>query len=99
LANFKNVTVWGQSDYSNPSFIPDYRVTSMARNMAKYVDLTTEWRIRETYMVGNPRGQGWIATHPSIKTPHPLAEPFNYFKNGYHIGASHQGFFNDHREK
>jgi hypothetical protein len=103
LSNFKDVEVWGQSTYSYPSFYPDYRVTSMARNMK------TGWDLRKaTYLVGGNEGQGWDATsykpnkdtldEETIKEDFPKANPMNCFKNGTHIRETHQGYFNDHRK-
>lgn len=89
LANFKNVTVWGQDSSTYPSFYPDKRVTTAERT----IDLG--WDIGETYMVGGSQDQGAMALTPGLE---PDAIPFNFFLNGKIIGSSHQGIFNDHRK-
>lgn len=88
LANFKNVVIWGQSTYSYPSFLPDFRLTTMARNMK------TGWDVGATYMVGGNKKEGGKATSPSLS--YPPANPLFFFKNGIKLGQSHQGIFNDH---
>ena len=103
LSNFKDVEVWGQSTSSFPSFYPDYRVTSLARNAS------TGWDLRgNTYLVGGNGGQGWDATsfkpnkstleEKTIQEDFPKANPMNCFKNGTHVRETHQGYFNDHRK-
>ncbi|EKT1335384.1 hypothetical protein QDW80_004563 [Salmonella enterica] len=84
--NFQNVTVWGQSTSSFPSFEPDIRVTTPARSM------NTGWDVGPTYMVGGNVGEGKTA----MLGPYPAANPMNYFKNSVFIGSGHQGAFNNH---
>jgi hypothetical protein len=103
LSNFKDVEVWGQSNYSFPSFYPDYRVTSIARSIGD----GTGWdMIGNAYMVAGNLGEGLkaISTGAAILTQeelrdggYPKANPMNCYKNGVLIQSTHQGVFNDHR--
>lgn len=102
LANFKDVEVWGQSTSSFPSFVPDYRVTTVARSMHM------GWYVGKTYMVGGNAGRGSTAlcgagifdgsNTEHIKKEHDKANVMNCFKNGSKINSIHQGFFHDHRK-
>lgn len=102
LANFKDVAVWGQSTSSFPSFVPDYRVTSVARSMH------TGWNVGKTYMVGGNAGRGKAAICMAgsadgtnvdhIKSEHDKANVMNCYKNGSKINSIHQGIFHDHRK-
>ncbi|HAW0505551.1 hypothetical protein [Escherichia coli] len=87
--NFQNVTVWGQSVSSFPSFEPDIRVTTPARAM------DTGWNIGPTYMVGGSQGEGYEA----IFGPPPKAKSMNRFMNGAKVGSDTQGVFNNHNSK
>lgn len=92
-SNFLDSEVWGQSTSSFPSFFPDIRVTSMARNMG------IGWFAGKTYMVGGNEGEGWKSTSGGGDlSKFPKANPMNCYKNGTHIRAIHQGYFNDHRK-
>lgn len=103
--NFENVEVWGQSTKSAPSFFPDYRVTSAAR------DMHTGWSVGATYQVAAGMGGGWKATDFSghifdpdpdpdyIKEHFDPVRPMYCYRNGKRIRSIHQGYFNDHREK
>lgn len=90
LPNFSNVETWGQSTSSFPSFFPDYRTTTWARNA------NTGWNVGKTYQVGGNNGEGWKATSPSLD--YPPANPLNCYKNGSKIRSVHQGYYNDHRK-
>lgn len=106
LKNFKNVEIWGQSDYSFPSFYPDYRVTSLARSLG---ESGTGWDMRgNTYQVAGNTGEGKkaVSLKPNKDTlsneqlkenGYPKAKIMNVYKNGKLIKSSHQGVFNDHR--
>lgn len=89
LSNFANVEIWGQPTSSFPSFEPDGRITSIARNM------DTGWNVgirAYTYMVaGNPK-EGFNATISKIKS-----HKMNCYKNGNLVRTEHQSYFNDHR--
>lgn len=89
LANFSGVETWGQSSFSYPSFLPDYRVTTVARS------LDSGWSVGATYQVGGTSGEGWKATSPS--SSYPQAKPMNCYRNGEKIRSTHQGYYNDHR--
>ncbi|MDR5752905.1 MULTISPECIES: hypothetical protein [unclassified Caballeronia] len=103
--NFENVEVWGQSTKSAPSFLPDYRVTSAAR------DMRTGWSVGATFQVAAGMNGGWKATDLSgyILDPDPDREyikkhfdpvqPMYCYKNGEKIRSIHQGYYNDHRKK
>lgn len=106
LANFKNVEVWGQSNSSFPSFVPDYRLTSAARSIPLG---GLSWDLGSTYMVAGIKGQGYQSLHSGsaldkIQTDKeelnkmPKAKPMNCYKNGKKIRSTHQGYFNDHRK-
>jgi hypothetical protein len=102
LANFRNADVWGQSTSSFPSFVPDYRVTSVARSMGM------GWNVGKTYMVGGNAGRGRTAICTAgtadgtdtehIRKEHDRANVMNCFKNGGKINSIHQGSFHDHRK-
>jgi hypothetical protein len=89
LPNFANVECWGQSTSSYPSFLPDYRVTSVARN------LNIAWSVRMTYQVGGDADEGVRATLGLNPLP---ATPMNCYKNGTRTQSTHQGVYNDHRQ-
>jgi hypothetical protein len=103
LPNFKDVAIWGQLTSSFPSFYPDFRVTSVARNA------DTGWNLRNTtYMVGGNKGRGFTATSlrsnkdtltlaELASSGHDRANPLNCYKNGANIQSTHQGVFNNHR--
>lgn len=93
LPNFANVEVWGQSTSSFPSFLPDYRVTSVARSM------DFGWDVAKTYQVGGGSGEGWdaIGMNP-LKFDFPRATPMNCYLSGARVRSTHQGFYNDHRK-
>jgi hypothetical protein len=103
--NFENVEVWGQSTKSVPSFLPDYRITSAAR------DMHTGWWAGETYQIAAGMGGGWKATdlggyvtnhrtdQEFVKKHFDPAEPMYCYMNGNKIRSIHQGYFNDHRKK
>lgn len=105
LSNFKEVSVWGQSTSSFPSFYPDFRVTSVARSVGKN---GMGWNIREnTYQVGGNDGEGSkaLSYSPTKNTldkedlkeeDYPPANPLNAYLNGSKILSSHQGIFNNH---
>jgi len=113
LSNFKNVEVWGQTNYSYPSFYPDYRVTGLER----IIDNKDLWDLGEhTYMVAGNESNGeieqlynlWRVAKAGIGREqltseqlghegYPKALPMNCYKNGKFIKYSHQGIFNDHR--
>ncbi|SAK49986.1 hypothetical protein AWB75_01343 [Caballeronia catudaia] len=101
--NFENVEVWGQSTKSVPSFLPDYRITSAAR------DMRTGWWAGETYQIAAGMGGGWKATdiggyitnhrtdQKYIEEHFDPAKPMHCYINGVKIRSTHQGYFNDHR--
>lgn len=98
--NFIDSEVWGQSTSSFPSFLPDVRITSMARNMG------IGWFAGKTYMVGGNDKEGWDSTYggggsmddDEYLKKFPKANPMNSYKNGSKIRSIHQGYFNDHRK-
>lgn len=91
LLNFNGIEVWGQSTSSYPSFLPDIRMTSMARNA------NTGWNMGPTYMVaGNPE-EGRKSTQ-GLSLEFPKANNLNAYKNGSQTQSNHQGIFNDHRK-
>ncbi|WES69880.1 hypothetical protein [Superficieibacter sp. HKU1] len=90
LGNFRNVTVWGQSKSTFPSFLPNKRVTVLERTAG------FGWDLGPTYMVGGKESQGLLAMTSGLE---PDAEPLNFFYNGQYKGSSHQGVFNDHQKK
>ncbi len=89
LHNFKNVEVWGQSNFSFPSFYPDKRFTTVARSTGEN---GMGWDVAETYQVAGNVGEGGKA----LLSPIPI-NPLNVYKNGVPTKSTHQGVFNDHR--
>ncbi|ECC1692589.1 hypothetical protein QF91_000329 [Salmonella enterica subsp. salamae] len=90
LGNFKDVSVWGQSTSTFPSFYPDKRKTTLDRAS------NLVWDLEPTYMVGGNENEGYLAI---ISLTGIDINPLNYFLNGEYKGTSHQGMFNDHRGK
>ncbi len=108
--NFKDVEVWGQSTKSVPSFLPDYRVTSLDRGL--YSDdgrwIEPGWKIGHTYQIAAHMHGGTRATLlrdaeylPESLRKHVLtpAEDMHCYKNGVKIRSTNQGYFNDHWNK
>ncbi|WP_322032258.1 hypothetical protein [Paraburkholderia sp. J76] len=104
MKNFENVEVWGQSTKSAPSLLPDYRITTAAR------DMHTGWFVGPTYQIAAGMGGGLKATsfgryadhsedQEYIKKHFDPAKPMYCYKNGEKIISIHQGYFNDHRKK
>lgn len=101
LENFKNVEVWGQTNFAYGSFFPDYRVSSTDRNVG------IGWSYNPVYLVGGLSSEGWAATCIRLKSAanltreelreFPKARPMLSYRNGSKIRKSHQGVFNDHR--
>jgi len=91
LSNLSNVEVWGQSTSSFPSFLPDYRKTTLARHNDH------GWDVGPTYQVGGNAKEGRKAIGLSLD-PYPQATPMNCYKNGAKVHSSHQGYYNDHRK-
>ena len=110
LNNFKNVEVWGQSSKSCPSYVPDYRVTSLARDINKEGGAWF-WKSDgyKTYQIAAKMGGGWKDTSfggpdvfsgkdvKYIKENYDKANPMHCYKNGTKIRTTDQGYFNDHR--
>jgi hypothetical protein len=88
LNNYKDVTIWGQTSSTYPSFFPDRRITSLSRS------LDFDWDFGYTYMVGGNPNEGTLAMTLDAGIP---VNPLNFFSNGVFKGASHQGYYNDHR--
>lgn len=101
LDNFKNVQVWGQTNFSYGSFFPDYRVSTTDRNVG------IGWSYNPVYLVAGLASEGWAATCIRFKSASsltreelkefPQAKPMLSYRNGSKIHKSHQGEFNDHR--
>lgn len=94
LSNFKNVMIWGQSTSTFPSFFPDKRKTTLDRSYDFCLDIG--WDAGPTYMVGGNDKEGYSAVISGIGVD---VNPLNFFMNGKYKGTSHQGVFNDHRNK
>ncbi|WP_211462897.1 hypothetical protein [Collimonas silvisoli] len=100
-SKFLDVEIWGQSTKSVPSFLPDYRVTSLAR------DMHMGWSRGPTYQIAGHIKGGIKATDNAIRIDDPEyvhknndpAEPMNCYLNGKKIRSVNQGYFNDHRKK
>ena len=89
LPNFKDVEVWGQSTSSFPSFVPDIRVTTVARSIPPN---GYGWDVGETYQVAGKDKDGENAL-----LGRGTVNPLNVYKNGTNVKSTHQGVFNDHR--
>jgi hypothetical protein len=108
-SNYKDVEVWGQSTKSVPSFLPDYRVTSLDRDIyAGGSFIEPGWKIGNTYQIAAHMHGGTKATLlrdaeylPESLRRHVLAhaEDMHCYKNGNKIRSINQGYFNDHRKK
>lgn len=105
LNNFKNVEVWGQSTSSFPSFLPDYRATSIARSTPGVGSIG--WDVGPTYMVAGNSGEILESLHLGSQREFKKKEVLNKllkgnnmncYKNGKKIRSIHQGYFNDHRK-
>lgn len=106
--NFKDVEVWGQSTKSYPSFVPDYRITSVARDFKTDNGLGWEERTGKTYQIAAEMHTIlgiWNATHIGFdredaehQSDYDPAKPMRCYKNGKKIREGHQGYFNDHRK-
>jgi len=109
LSNFKNVEVWGQSTKSAPSYLPDYRITSIARDVYSFHGefVAADWKMFPTYQIAAHLGGGKKATYvlENVDPPESLlknldkAEPMNCYKNGELVMSVNQGYFNDHRKQ
>ena len=102
LANFKDVEVWGQSTSAYPSFLPDYRITNLARSgyKIKIIDhVPLSFDVAETYLVGGNSKDAPNALTMNPRGEYPKANFLNCYKNEKLIRSTHQGFFNDHRNK
>ncbi|POP47827.1 hypothetical protein CHU32_01425 [Superficieibacter electus] len=91
LANFRNVDIWGQTEYTYPSYYPDIRETSLIRTF------NIGWSFSPTYMVADKEDNGWDALFPDEKKPI-KALPMQCFKNGALVKSVDQSIFNDHRK-
>jgi hypothetical protein len=114
LPNLKNVEVWGQSTKSTPSYLPDFRVTSLDRDIYSFhgTVINPAWRIGPVYQIAAHIHGGLKATATPIgmirtqledreyvKRHFDPAMPMNCYKNGQKIHSQDQGCFNDHRTK
>ncbi|MCV6628555.1 MAG: hypothetical protein OIF50_01710 [Flavobacteriaceae bacterium] len=88
--------VWGQSTFSFPSFLPDYRITYFARSTPIIGGIG--WDVGKTYMVGGNKGEGYDAIHggsqqefknQEVLEAHPKAKPMHCFKNGTKVRTTH----------
>ncbi len=93
-----NVKVIGQTDYSYPSSLPDYRIISISR-VAGF-----NWDDSFCYMVGGKkdrvfRNMSWVNdVSDKYKPIYDPVEPMNFYQNGIKVYSGHQGVFNDHQK-
>jgi RHS repeat-associated protein len=94
LQNFKDVTVFGQSDYSFPSQYTDYRNPSFDQTLhdflpVEYTPLAKEAStyLRKTYMVASDKATYSTERASVIGAP---AKKMNYSKNGKGVGSHYQ---------
>ena len=94
LANFKDVTVGGQSDYSFPSVVTDYRSPTIAQTIGdflpvEYTPLAKEASpvVRKTYMVASDKSEYSTERASVFGAP---AKGMNLSKNGKYVGTEYQ---------
>jgi hypothetical protein len=89
VQNFKDVTVFGQSDYSFPSKFSDYRTPTFNQSLTQDflpVVFTTAV-VYKTYMVASDKSKYSTERATVFGAP---ASKMNYFKNGKGIGSYYQ---------
>jgi hypothetical protein len=92
---FKDVEIWGQTTSSFPSFFPDKRISSYARDKF-HLGYEIDGGGGRTYMVAGDGGEGAKAVLPT--TDDATMNPMGVYKNGSLIKNTNQGEFNDHRK-
>jgi hypothetical protein len=104
LPHYKGVEVWGQPNKSVPSYFPDYRVTSLDRDIYDVHGYFTlpDWTEDPTYQIATvDPGGGWRATKAGygLGGKPEKADPMHCYVNGKLIRTIDQGYFNDHRKQ